>query len=160
MHQSSRLDPYVIPGYTGYIPSKEDEEGGEFNGGIKSHIPGYAGYIPAIRPENIFGKTYGKATYISKSHHYQQGFDVEPDARFKSLVKDSFVDQRELSGTLAGPMSPTKMVPGYPPDKFYLTGKSSIAGKTSEELLRETQSGKPKPSIDLTIDEIKQKAFS
>lgn len=70
---------------------------------------GYAGYIPGVKPENMFGKTYGKTTFLSKANNYNQGFDVTSDVRFKSLVKDSFVDQRELSKTLVGPMSPTKV---------------------------------------------------
>jgi len=35
-----RLYPYVVPGYTGHIPSTEEETGGEFRTGLESQIPG------------------------------------------------------------------------------------------------------------------------
>ena len=57
----------------------------------------------------MFGKTYGKNTFLSKNEQYLKGFDVPADTRFKSLVQDSFVNQRELSKTLVGPLSPTKV---------------------------------------------------
>lgn len=57
----------------------------------------------------MFGKTYGKNTFLSKNEQYLKGFDVPSDVRFKSLVQDSFVNQREFSKTLVGPLSPTKV---------------------------------------------------
>mmetsp|Transcript_69059 Transcript_69059/g.80495 ORF Transcript_69059/g.80495 Transcript_69059/m.80495 type:complete len:164 (-) Transcript_69059:98-589(-) len=161
MYESSRLHPYIVPGYTGFIPTKEDQEGGEFNSGIKSHIPGYAGYIPGIKPENMFGKTYGKNTYLSKNEEYLKGFDVPPETRFKSLVQDSFVNQRDLTKTLVGPLSPTKMVPGYPTNEFYQPGNSNYVGGTDEkpeDLLRSTQTLKGKPTLELSLEDIKKAA--
>lgn len=32
---------------------------------IAIETTGYAGYIPGIRSENMFGKTYGKITFMS-----------------------------------------------------------------------------------------------
>lgn len=30
-------------------------------------LPGYVGYIPAQKCENLYGKTYGKITYMSST---------------------------------------------------------------------------------------------
>ncbi len=63
MITSKRLD-FIIPGYTRHIPSNQKENHNP-PPQIKrhGHIPGYAGYIPKIKPENLYGKTFGKITY-------------------------------------------------------------------------------------------------
>lgn len=61
--KEQRKHAKFMPGYTGHIPAKEEEpyiqtrlrlEGG--------YIPNYAGYVPKIKPENIYGKTFGVIT--------------------------------------------------------------------------------------------------
>lgn len=54
---------------------------------------GYAGYIPGIRSENMFGKTYGKITYMSVTNDHHKGSDLPADLRYISTVKDEFTDQ-------------------------------------------------------------------
>lgn len=53
----------IIPGYSGHIPSsalpKESIPPTHITGG---HIPGYAGYVCKIKPENLFGRTFGTIT--------------------------------------------------------------------------------------------------
>lgn len=63
-------------------------------------VQGYAGYIPKIRAENIFGKTYGKATHLSKTRHTQQTFDLGPEPGYIDSVY-----KRERTGPLAGPLN-------------------------------------------------------
>lgn len=55
---------------------------------------GYAGYIPGIRSENMFGKTYGKVTYMSVTNQHHKGSDLPPQLRYTSTVKDEFTDQK------------------------------------------------------------------
>ncbi len=63
MIKSNRLD-FIVPGYTGHIPKKFKEKKDIPIERIKDgHIPGYAGYVNKIKPENIFGETFGKITY-------------------------------------------------------------------------------------------------
>jgi hypothetical protein len=50
----------VIPGYTGFIPkNKTNTHTKSAAHSRDGHIPGYAGYIPKIKPENLYGKTFG-----------------------------------------------------------------------------------------------------
>jgi len=97
MQGYGRLYPYVIPGYTGHIPSQEEVvEGGEFIQGATSQIPGYVGYIPHLKPENMFGKTYGKITSIAKNEEMPIGNSINPEARYNSSMKEAFVNQLEI----------------------------------------------------------------
>mmetsp|Transcript_40390 Transcript_40390/g.35848 ORF Transcript_40390/g.35848 Transcript_40390/m.35848 type:complete len:92 (+) Transcript_40390:67-342(+) len=86
-HEHSRLYPYVVPGYTGFIPQKPDEEdenigtytqAGTLNekGEFKKYVPGYKGYVPHVRPENMFGKTYGKLTKMAKTGEVELGNEL------------------------------------------------------------------------------------
>ncbi|KAL4439292.1 hypothetical protein ABPG74_016955 [Tetrahymena malaccensis] len=83
-----------IPGYTGHIPQDELHEDILQINQAKSHIPGYAGYIPGIRSENMYGKTYGKITYMSVTNQHHKGPDLPPDLRYTSTVKGEFTDQK------------------------------------------------------------------
>ncbi len=35
---------------------------------IEHHLPGYCGYIPSVNAENLFAKTYGDITRITKAN--------------------------------------------------------------------------------------------
>ncbi|EGR33710.1 hypothetical protein IMG5_043510, partial [Ichthyophthirius multifiliis] len=84
----------IIPGYTGHIPAVEYTEDMLQINSQKSQIPGYAGYIPSIKSENMFGKTYGKITYQSITKQRHKGYDLPPQLRYTSTVKDEFRDQK------------------------------------------------------------------
>lgn len=38
---------------------------------LDNHLPGYAGYIPSVNAENLFAKTYGDITRITKGNSNQ-----------------------------------------------------------------------------------------
>ena len=90
----SKKDP--IPGYTGCMPSKEEKTVEYQQISANGHVPGYIGYIPAVKPENLYGKTYGKITENCYNGKYHQGIDHPPAVKFTSTVKDAFVDPRIL----------------------------------------------------------------
>ena len=59
MIKPGKLD-FVIPGYTGHIPKRKLEREQEVKlPEREGHIPGYAGYVPKIKPENLYGRTFG-----------------------------------------------------------------------------------------------------
>ena len=62
-----------------HIPKKvyDEFQGVEKPEGI-SKIPGYAGYVPAIKPENIYGNTFGKTTLDVNTKQYVKGQDLRP----------------------------------------------------------------------------------
>jgi hypothetical protein len=39
-------------------------------------IPGYAGYVSAIKPENIYGNTFGKTTLSVTNNQFVKGQDL------------------------------------------------------------------------------------
>lgn len=71
-----------LPGYTGHIPGRIDDDyippqipnKKQIPGKI-SHFPiilylnsniiGYGGYVPGVKSENVFGLTYGKTSQLS-----------------------------------------------------------------------------------------------
>jgi hypothetical protein len=57
---------------------------------------GYQGYIKSVKPENIFGKTYGNITYDINVNGVRQGRDVQPDERYSSLARSTFIDQSQI----------------------------------------------------------------
>lgn len=64
-----------IPGYTGHQRGDEpiDTAPGK-KVGIK-HIPGYSGYIAGVGPENVYAKTYSRATQDSSSGTIPRGIN-------------------------------------------------------------------------------------
>lgn len=85
-----RLD-LIIPGYSGHIPSsalpKESIPPTHITGG---HIPGYAGYVCKIKPENLFGRTFGTIT---------EGVQVNDEIATEPLLTTTqqiFVDQNKI----------------------------------------------------------------
>ena len=56
----------------------------------EGHIPGYSGYVPKIKPENLYGRTFGQITYdvqMGKKDHYE---------RFNTTNKLDFVDSQKI----------------------------------------------------------------
>jgi len=95
MFDLRRTNP-VIPGYTGFIPKTFGEGGIEGRPKPRSEIPGYGGYIPAVKPESIFGKTYGNATHISSAGAYEAGNEISHRNRYTSLLQESYVNQNVI----------------------------------------------------------------
>ena len=51
---------FIVPGYTGHIPKRLLEREEEvILPEREGYIPGYAGYVPKIKPENLYGRTFG-----------------------------------------------------------------------------------------------------
>lgn len=88
--KTGRLD-LIIPGYSGHIPlsalPKELVPDTHIAGG---HIPGYAGYVCKIKPENLFGKTFGCITET-----VQRGDDVSVNPML-TTSQHIYVDQASI----------------------------------------------------------------
>lgn len=57
------------------------------------HIPGYAGYVPQIKSENLYGKSFAKATGAAINGEYSQGIEPPSKERFStSNMKDFNTD--------------------------------------------------------------------
>lgn len=66
---SNRRYIRIMPGYTGHVPGGIDPREAwaslwHFEGG---HIPGYAGYVSKVKPENMFGSSFGQLTNAARS---------------------------------------------------------------------------------------------
>jgi hypothetical protein len=96
MFDLRRTNP-IIPGYTGFIPKTFGEGGIEGRPKPRSEVPGYGGYIPAVKPESIFGKTYGQATWISSAGDYEAGSEISHRNRYTSLLQESYVNQSTIT---------------------------------------------------------------
>ena len=96
-----------IPGYTGHQKHDEEVDQGARNRVATKQIPGkfdfekpsdfdfcagYAGYIPGVASENVFGQTYGKATYNSSAGNFPKGVDLPAHVKYGTSMKDQFVD--------------------------------------------------------------------
>lgn len=92
MDIKSKKDP--IPGYTGCIPFKEEDLSQYQEIAANGQIPGYIGYIPSVKPENLYGKTYGKITENCYNGRYHQGTDLPAQIRFTSTAKETYVDPK------------------------------------------------------------------
>ncbi len=87
MIRSGRLEK-IIPGYTGHIPERFKEQPvTNTTPEREGHIPGYSGYVNKIKPENLYGKTFGTITY-----EVQQG-EAGDNQIYKTTHKTDFVDQ-------------------------------------------------------------------
>ena len=53
---------------------------------------GYAGYIPGVASENVYGQTYGKATYASSAQSFPKGVDLPAHVKYGTSMKDQFRD--------------------------------------------------------------------
>ena len=82
----------IIPGYTGFIPS-EEEENMTFLEPPGHYIPGYAGFVKGIKSENLYANTYGHITQISQENTYHKGFDLPPDLKFLTTVQETYDDK-------------------------------------------------------------------
>lgn len=54
------------------------------------HIPGYSGYVPQIKSENLFGKSFAKATGAAINAEYNKGQSPPLDERFTTLNQAEF----------------------------------------------------------------------
>ena len=94
-----------LPGYTGHVQSRVEEDAVPREQARK-HIPGYGGYIPAIKSENLFGKTYAKATQLSAANKIHRGMDEPPEIKYGSVFKSEFIQhanvQHETTAEIVG----------------------------------------------------------
>merc|ERR1712170_90887 len=91
---------YIVPGYTGHLPRSAQREPEIPPEDPHGQIPGYCGYIESVKPENIFGKTYGNITYQINCETYHKGQDVGADLRYNSMARDTFVNLKSFKEQL------------------------------------------------------------
>ena len=102
---------YIVPGYTGHLPRtamREPEIPPEEPHG---QIPGYCGYVESVKPENIFGKTYGNITYQINCETYHKGQDVSASERYNSLTRSTYINQTQVRQRTAADMVGVKPLP-------------------------------------------------
>jgi hypothetical protein len=58
------------------------------------HVPGYQGYVSGIYSENLFGKSYAKTTQKAIKQNYPKGFDINPEAKYKSYYESAFNENK------------------------------------------------------------------
>jgi hypothetical protein len=127
-----------IPGYTGHMPEELDYDSGLGQKEARGHIPGYSGYVPAVKAENLFGSTYGKTSYQSSAGTFSRGSDHPAELRYRSMVKDQFVNQKDvfshtaaaIVGVQRNPETYKKPIPPETLHKFW-----GIENKESDELV-------------------------
>ena len=64
--------------------------GGPNNNVKAQHIPGYAGYVPQIKSENLYGKSFAKATGAAINGEYSQGIAPPSKGRFSTSNMKEF----------------------------------------------------------------------
>lgn len=60
--------------------------------GLTSFPLGYVGYVPGIKSENVFGETYGKASFAANSGKINRGVEDPVEVKYSTLMKSNFVD--------------------------------------------------------------------
>lgn len=94
MLEGTRLD-YLLPGYTGHIPKKE-----QFDPVIdetkRAHIPGYAGKVKSIKSENMFANSFGKITETIAKDEQIVGQEISKEQRYLSQNTDTYRNQDEV----------------------------------------------------------------
>lgn len=60
-----------------------------------SKIPGYAGYVQAIKPENLYGSTFGKTTLNVSNANYVKGQDFEAKHKYVTSHTTSHIPPSE-----------------------------------------------------------------
>lgn len=90
METTHKFEP-LIPGYTGHIPADYFEKRLPPAEPIKGgHVPGYAGYVNKIKPDNHYGKSFGKITTEINTGQEPIG------DRFLTTNQLNFVDQNKI----------------------------------------------------------------
>lgn len=72
---------------------------------------GYSGYVFAIKPENIFGKNFSRATADVKCGSYYRN-RPHFDEHWNSITKECYENPAKVDGTHN--MVPTRKVCSYP----------------------------------------------
>ena len=68
--------------YAEFTPAKTPSEG--------HHIPGYSGVVPGMYAENLYGKTYGKATLQAVEGRFPRGVEQNADEQYKTSMEVAF----------------------------------------------------------------------
>jgi len=93
-----------IPGYTGHVSTKVENDVPLINREARKHIPGkiaipllylfslgYGGYLAGVKSENVYGQTYGKISYQSTAGAIERGIDQAANTKYKSSFSAEFV---------------------------------------------------------------------
>jgi hypothetical protein len=54
------------------------------------HVPGYSGYVPQLKSENLYGKSFAKATGAAINGEYHKGIEPNGVERFKTSNQQHF----------------------------------------------------------------------
>ena len=68
--------------YAEFTPAKTPSEG--------HHIPGYSGVVPGMYAENLYAKTYGKATLQAVEGRFPRGVEQNADEQYKTSMEVAF----------------------------------------------------------------------
>ncbi|KRX07850.1 hypothetical protein PPERSA_10134 [Pseudocohnilembus persalinus] len=68
----------------------------------------YKGYIPGVKSENLFGKTYGKISTLSRDRAHHRGADLPTELRYTSTVYGEYQKEANLSTTHITEFNPLK----------------------------------------------------
>lgn len=116
-----------IPGYTGHVSSKIEQDVALVNREARKHIPGYGGYLTGVKSENVYGQTYGKISYQSTAGDIQRGIDQPANVKYNSSFKKEFIKHSdktyETTAQIVGVDRPEdtykKPIPASTVYKFY-----------------------------------------
>ena len=88
-----------IPGYTGYVPGRKTPRvKARHSRDHQADIPGYAGYVFAVKPENIYGKSFHRSSKeVKVGTHYRNRphFDID----WNTLYRESFKHPKKTDGS-------------------------------------------------------------
>ena len=88
-----------ISGYSGHIPGRlERSIKPRKNKPPRPDLPGYSGYVFALKPENVYGKTFHRATREIKCGDYYRN-RPHFETNWRSMNKESFIDPSKVDGS-------------------------------------------------------------
>eukprot|EP00347_Sterkiella_histriomuscorum_P019509 403341360 len=139
-----------LPGYTGHVPGKIENDAPPENKEARKHIPGYGGYVPGVKSENVFGQTYGKTSYQSSAGVFHRGIDEPANLKYQSLFKAEYVQhsqqQHETTAQIVGVQrqqdSYKKPIPPETVYKFF-----GVSTKEADDVVQNQQFEKNKSTF-------------
>ena len=116
----SAVRPHII-GYAGHVPGQLTDNLVNKDSVVPGvDLPGYAGYVFAIKPENIYGKTFSRLTSeVKKENSYYRNRPHFGDD-WNTIARENYKDPATVDGSHN--MVPTRKV------KKFLIGRNSRFG--------------------------------
>ena len=90
-----------IAGYAGHIPGQLTDNLVHKNNVVPGvDLPGYAGYVFAIKPENIYGKTFSRHTSeVKKENSYYRNRPHYDDEKWDTIARENYKDPSKVDGS-------------------------------------------------------------